>query len=60
MLLVSQTRVPFLESPGNFLDFSGPESCFMSAAFAYKIKVSVILKMVQYNSKINDTKLTGL
>ena len=60
MLLVSQTRVPFLESPGNFLDFSSLESCFMSAAFAFKIKVSVIIKMVQYNSKINDTKLTGL
>ena len=57
MLLVSQTRVPFLESPGNV---SGPENCFMSAAFAFKIKVSIILKMVQYNSKINDTKLTGL
>ena len=27
---------PFLESPGNF---SGPEGCFVSARFAFEIKV---------------------
>ena len=34
----------FLESPGNF---SGPLICFMCAVFTLKVKVSVILKMIQ-------------
>ena len=35
---------PFLESPGNF---SGPESCFMFSVFVFKIKISIILKMIE-------------
>ena len=34
----------FLESPSNFL---GPESCFVFVVFALKIKVSIILKIIQ-------------
>ena len=34
----------FLESPDNF---SGPEGCFMFAVYAVKIKVSIILKIIQ-------------
>ena len=34
----------FLESPDNFL---GPEGCFMFAVYAVKIKVSIILKIIQ-------------
>ena len=34
----------FLESPGNF---SSPKSCSTFAVFAFKIKVSTILKMIQ-------------
>ena len=34
----------FLESPGSF---SGPKNCFMFTVFAHKIKVSIILKMIQ-------------
>ena len=34
----------FLECPGNFL---GPESCFVFVVFAFKIKVSIILKIIQ-------------
>ena len=37
-----QTRGPFLESPDNF---SGPKISFMFVLFAFKIKVSIILKM---------------
>ena len=45
-----RARGPYLESPGNF---SGPESCFMFAVFAIKIKVLIILKMVKwYNETI--------
>ena len=36
----------FLESPDNF---SGPEGCFMFAVYAVKIKVSIILKIIQWN-----------
>ena len=35
---------PFHESPDKF---SGPKSCFMFAAFTFKIKVSNILKMIR-------------
>ena len=37
-------RGMFLESPGNF---SGPESCSVFVVFAFKIKVSMILKIIQ-------------
>ena len=49
----------FLESPSNF---SGPKSCFMLAMFAFKIKVSVILKMILVTMKlpVNEAKLTSL
>ena len=49
----------FLESPSNF---SGPKSCFMFAMFAFKIKVSVILKMILVTMKlpVNEAKLTSL
>ena len=40
---------PFLESPDNFL---GPKSCFIFAVFAFKIKVSIILKMIQWNYQL--------
>ena len=35
---------PFLESPENV---SGLKSCFMLNVFAFKIKVSIALKMIQ-------------
>ena len=41
--LSGSPRVPFHERPGNS---SGPESCFMFAVFAFKIKVSIILKKI--------------
>ena len=34
----------FLESPGNV---SGPESCFLFVVFVFKIKVEIVLKIVQ-------------
>ena len=37
-------RNAFLESHGYF---SCPESCFMFAVFAFKIKVSIILKVLK-------------
>ena len=37
-------RGPFLDSLGNF---SGPETRFVFAVFAFTIKVSIILKMIQ-------------
>ena len=37
---------PFLESPGTF---SGPESYFVFVMFAFKIKVLIILKIIQWN-----------
>ena len=40
----TRARGPFLESADNF---SGPKSCFMFAVFAFKIKVLVILKIIQ-------------
>ena len=40
---------PFLESPDNF---SGPKSCFMFAVFAFKIKVSIILKTIEWNYQL--------
>ena len=40
---------PFLETPDNF---SGPKSCFMFALFAFKIKVSIILKTIQWNYQL--------
>ena len=47
----------FLESPGNF---SGPESCFLFAAFTFKFKVSIILKSNKMKLSVNETKLTFL
>ena len=47
----------FLESPGNFLD---PESCFLFAAFIFKINVSIILKSNKMKLSVNEAKLTGL
>ena len=47
----------FLESPGNFL---GPESCFLFAAFAFRINVSIILKINKVKLSVNEAKLTGL
>ena len=47
----------FLERPG---DFSGPESCFVLAMFTFKIKVSIILKMIHGNYQLTQEKLTGL
>ena len=38
------TRDPFLENPGKFF---GPEKLFIFVASAFKIKVSIILKMIQ-------------
>ena len=40
----TRARGPFLESAYNF---PRPKSCFMFAVFAFKIKVSVILKIIQ-------------
>ena len=40
---------PFLESPDNF---SGPKTCFMFAVFVFKIKVSIILKTIQWNYQL--------
>ena len=37
---------PFLESPNNY---SGPKRCFMFVVFAFKIKVSIILKIIRWN-----------
>ena len=39
-----RTRGLFLESLDNF---SGSESCFVFVVFAFKIKVSIILKIIQ-------------
>ena len=47
----------FLESPDNF---SGPESCFLFAAFAFRINVSIILKINKVKLSVNEAKLTGL
>ena len=44
-----QTWGLFLESSYNFL---GPKSCFMCAVFAFKIKVSIILKMIQWKYQL--------
>ena len=46
---VIMARGPFLESPDNF---SGPKSCFMFPVFAFKIKVSIILKMIKWNYQL--------
>ena len=40
----------FLQTPGNF---SGRESCFVFAVFAFKIKVSIILKTTQWNYQLS-------
>ena len=50
---VGPCRGLFLESPGNF---SGPESCFVFAVFAFKVKVSKILKLPVNN----EARLTVL
>ena len=55
----SQSKGLFLES----LDkVSGPKSCFtcMFAMFAFKIKVSKILKMIKWNYQLTKQNLTGL
>jgi len=44
--LETRSAGPFVERPGNF---SVPESCFMFPGFAFKIKASIILKMVKWN-----------
>ena len=45
----SRSRGQFIESPDNF---SGPKSCFMFALFTFKIKVSIILKMIQWDYQL--------
>ena len=40
---------PFHESPDKF---PGPKSCFMFAAFTFKIKVSKILKMIRWRYQL--------
>ena len=45
----------FSKGSGNI---SGLESCFVFAMFTFKIKVSIILKMIQLS--VNEAKLTGL
>ena len=44
------------------LNFSGPESCLMFAVFAFKIKVSKTLKMIQWNYQLTkqDWPVDGL
>ena len=42
-------RDPFLQSPDYFL---GLKSCFMFVVFQFKIKVSIILKMIQRNYQL--------
>ena len=41
----------FLESPDNFL---GLKSCFTFAVFAFRIKVSILLKMKQWSYQITE------
>ena len=47
----------FLDIPANF---SGPECCFVFVVFAFRIKVSIILKITQCNSVVKEAKLSGL
>ena len=60
-MLLHSSLVPrglFPESPGNF---SGPESCFVFVVFAFKIEVSMILKICNtMQLLVNEAKLTGL
>ena len=51
------TRGLFLESPGIF---SGLDRCFVLVVFAFKIKVSIILKNNTIKLSVNEAKLTGL
>ena len=55
----SQSKGLFLESLDNV---SGPKTCFtcMFAMFAFKIKVSKILKMIKWNYQLTKQNLTGL
>ena len=50
--------------PGLFLEssvgFSGPESYFRFAVFTFKMKVSIILTMIQRKLSVNEAKSTGL
>jgi len=39
----------FLERPGKF---SGPESYFVFTVFTFRIKISIILKMIQWNYQL--------
>ena len=43
------SRGLFLESSGNF---ACAESCFVFAAFIFKIKVSIILKLIKWNYQL--------
>ena len=45
---------------GSSSNFSGPESCFVFAAFTFKIKVSVILRSNKMKLSLNEAKLTVL
>ena len=40
------------QEPIFFGNFSGPESCFVFAVFAFKIKPSIILKIIEWNSQL--------
>ena len=41
--------------------YSGPESCFVFVAFTFKIKVLIILKIIErMKLSVNEAKLTGL
>ena len=48
-LSIFLTGAPFLEG---LVSFSGPESYFMLAVFAFKFNVSKILKMIQWNYQL--------
>ena len=49
----SRPWTPFLESPHYF---SRPKTCFMLVLFAFKIKVSIILKMILWNDQVTKQK----
>ena len=66
-LKVFSSTLSFLESymtRGAFLDrspdnFSSMKSCFVFVGFTFKMKVSIILKMIK-SKQVNEAKLTGL
>ena len=45
------------QEPIFFGNFSGPESCFVFAVFAFKIKPSIILKIIEWNSQLTKQNL---